>query len=867
MISFTSTVPRATMRLQLHAGFTFADAQATVPYMAALGVSHLYASPILTARPGSMHGYDVTDPTRVSAELGGEEGLRAMVAVLRAHGMGLIVDIVPNHMGIGADNPWWVDVLARGPASHYARFFDIDWEANNGKIALPVLGSSLEECLAKGDVKLGRDDKTGWLAIVAYGEKRYPLSSESHARLAGDDRALATFDPAMADGRSRLAELLDEQHYELASWRVANEALNWRRFFDVNELAGLRIEDPVVFEEVHSTTFRLFREGLIDGLRIDHVDGLADPRGYCRRLRRRLEALAEHRPPSLRNGTYIVVEKILAAEEELPEDWATDGTTGYDFMSEVGALIHDERGEAALTALWREVSGETSDFAAEEIRARREMIAGNLKAEFERAAAALEAIAGSDPEAIRRVLGEIVVHCPVYRTYAGPAGRPSSDAWVVRKAFGAARTALSPFDHALLDNVERWLGGELPCALPPGPERQKRLVAIRRFQHLTAPVAAKAVEDTAFYRYGRLLSRNEVGADPGQFALTPAKFFARCQQRTAKFPQALLATATHDHKRGEDLRARLAALSQCPDDWASAVRGWRADNAHLRQGSAPDGADEYMLYQMIIGAWPLDLAGDDAEGLKAFAERLAGWQRKALREAKRKSSWAEPDEAYETGCRAFLFGLLDPARSRFSEEAAAFVTTIAAAGAANGLMQTLLRLTLPGVPDIYQGTEFWDFSLVDPDNRRPVDFEARRQALDESRSPDELLPPWCDGRLKQAVIARALAARRDRPHLFAAGRLQPLSASGALASHIFAFARMGDEGAVIAVALRNALPILADDRPSVVPILWHETAMTLPTELTGSYRNVLTDLDHPGGGQLMLSEIMGELPVALLVST
>ncbi|MFC7395749.1 malto-oligosyltrehalose synthase [Chelatococcus sp. GCM10030263] len=863
MIAYSSMVPRATMRLQLHAGFTFADAQAAVPYMASLGVSHLYASPILTARSGSMHGYDVVDPTRVSAELGGEEGLSALVAVLRAHGMGLIVDIVPNHMGVGPDNPWWMDVLARGPASHYARSFDIDWEAND-KIALPVLGSSLEECLAKGEVKLGRDD-SGQFTIVAYGEKHYPLSTESLAELSGDAAALTAFDPASQQGRARLSALLDKQHYRLSSWRTANEALNWRRFFDINELAGLRIEDPTVFEEVQATIFRLYREGLIDGLRIDHVDGLADPRGYCRRLRRQLEALGRHRPPTVPSGTYIVVEKILAEGEELAADWATDGTTGYDFMSEVGALIHDETGEDALTALWHEVSGRTGDFAAEELQARREMIAGNLKAEFERAAVALDAIAGRDPEGIRRVLAEVVVHFPVYRTYAGAAGRPAGDRWVVERAFGAARTALPPSDHALIDDIERWLGGEAPCSLPPGPERQKRRAAIRRFQHLTAPVAAKSVEDTAFYRYGRLLSRNEVGADPGLFALAPEKFFALCRRRAEKFPLALLATATHDHKRGEDLRARLAVLSQCPEAWAGAVRGWMVDNADLRHGGAPDGADAYMLYQMIIGAWPLDLAGDDAQGLRGFAERLAGWQQKALREAKLKSSWSEPDEAYEAGCRAFLFALLDPAASRFSEEAAAFVTTIAAAGAANGLTQTLLRLTLPGVPDIYQGTEFWDFSLVDPDNRRPVDFTERQEALGENLSPAALLTSWCDGRLKQAVIARALAVRRNLSHLFAPGGVQPLSASGALASHIFAFARMGEGGPVIVIALRNALPILADDRPSVVPILWRDTAITLPAELTGAYRNVLTDMAHARGGQLMLSEVMGELSVALLV--
>ncbi|MGV6871870.1 malto-oligosyltrehalose synthase [Pseudochelatococcus sp. B33] len=845
-------IPHATMRLQLHAGFTFAHTEQLVPYMARLGVSHLYASPILTARPGSPHGYDVVDPTRVSTDLGGEPALAALVRALRAHGMGLIVDSVPNHMGIGPDNPWWMDVLTFGPDSAYAGFFDIDWQAafedGRPRIVLPVLGAPLAECIAKGEfrLKVGAD---GALAI-AHGAQRFPLTPAS----------TAGFDPNEDIAPERLADLLNRQHYRLVHWREAGDRLNWRRFFDINELAGLRIEEPKVFEAVHATLFRLYGEGLIDGFRIDHIDGLTDPRGYCRRLRDRLSQLAAERPASAPAGCYLVVEKILADREELAADWQVDGTTGYDFMSDVTALLHDPAGEEPLTALWRSTSGRAADFHAEELAARSELLDGSLKPEFERAAKALDAVAGRDPVGLRRALRAFAVHFPVYRTYAGLDGRPASDGWAVREALdGAAEGG----GAALLGDLDRWLGGEAPSTLPPGPERTGRLVAIQRFQQLTAPLAAKAGEDTAFYRYGRLLSRNEVGSDPGRLALAPGEFIMRAQRRAARFPHAMLATATHDHKRGEDVRARLAVLSHCLDLWGQTAMRWIAAHAPLRERlAAPEPADAYMLYQTIVGAWPLDLDPGDAQGLAGFTERLAGWQEKALREAKLRTSWSAPDAAYEAGCRAFLAALLDPSNT-FVKEAAAFVATIAPAGAAGSLAQVLIKLTTPGVPDIYQGTEFWDFSLVDPDNRRPVDFAVRDATLAGEIPPGDLLDHWRDGRLKQAVMARILAIRQMQPQLFADGKLLPLDVSGRHADRILAFARAKGKDMALVVALRAPWGLVDREAPRVVPDAWEDTAAEMPAGLRGPWRNLFSGTRYDGS-RLMLGAIMEGLPIALL---
>ena len=593
-----TTIPRATARLQLHKDFTLDDATATVPYYAALGVSHLYASPILQARAGSTHGYDTVSHEQVNPELGGEDALRRLVAELRKHGMALLLDIVPNHMGVGGnDNAVWMDVLAHGPNGRYSKFFDVDWESDDpalrGKMLAPFLGRPYGEALAEGELKLAEQGPTG--LVLDYFDNWFPIRPEDVAAVRAD---LSAYDSATPQGQARIHDLLERQHFRLSHWKLAADEINWRRFFDVTGLGGVRVEVPEVFEESHAVILRLYAEGLIDGLRIDHVDGLAQPGAYCRKLRRCMETAARQRPADApRVEPYIIVEKILAPGEPMPADWRVDGTSGYDFMDQVGAVLHDQAGEAPLSLLWQEVSGSNRDFPAEERIARRQILRDNLAAERESCARALHRIARSSPmtrdiplAAIRRVLTEVLVHFPVYRTYTRAGRATSQDATMLARAVGRARANLPDNEHAVLDHLHQWLGEERILALP-APDRALRLVARVRFQQLSSPTAAKSVEDTAFYRYGRLLSRNEVGSHPDQFSLSPAGFHAACAERQALYPGALLATATHDHKRGEDVRMRLAVLSEIADEWSATLRGWMAESAPLREemdsGPAP----------------------------------------------------------------------------------------------------------------------------------------------------------------------------------------------------------------------------------------------------------------------------------------
>lgn len=756
--------PRATYRIQFHAGFTFADAAGLADYLADLGISHLYASPITTAKAGSMHGYDVVDPTTINPALGGENGFRAMAAALRDRGIGIIVDIVPNHMGVGGDeNAWWLDVLERGQASHYARFFDIDW-APTGKLLAPFLGQPYDEALASGALRVSDDGA----AVIAHDAHRFPIRPEDRAEVAADPRAY--------DDLDRLNDLLERQHYRLAWWRTAADEINWRRFFDISELAALRIEDEAVFDAVHALPLRLYAEGLIDGLRIDHVDGLSDPPGYCRRLR---AAMEERRP-----GGYLVVEKILAADEALPKSWQTDGTSGYDFMNEVAALLHDPAGEAPLTALWTELSGRPGDFHAEERAARIETLERTFPGQIDTVAAAFHAIAGRDMTKgmIRRALTATLIAFDAYRSYAGSA---EDNGECLRAA--AERAVTAPGEEDLPRRLVDWM-----------LTRPEARDAARRFEQLAAPLAAKAVEDTAFYRYGRLLSRTDVGFDPARFAQSPAAFLDRIAGRERDFPHAMLATATHDHKRGEDVRARLAVLSEVPGEWRSLVEGLALADRDIDTGDAD------MILQTIVGAWPM--AGDPAAD---FAERVGEWTRKALREAKLRSSWTAPDEAYEARAIGVAGALIA------EPSVAAFAHRIAPAGALNGLVQTALRLTLPGVPDTYQGTEFWDLSLVDPDNRRPVDYAARREI---AVWPDE---DWQSGRIKQGLIAHALRLRADHPALFEAP-VTPLAVTGERCAHLVAFERRAGDAALIVVAPLRACAGVTG-QPVVAPAFWADT--------------------------------------------
>jgi (1->4)-alpha-D-glucan 1-alpha-D-glucosylmutase len=935
--------PRATMRLQMHRDFPFARARDLVPYFAGLGISHLYLSPILTARAGSTHGYDTVDHRAVNPELGGEDGLRELVAALRRNQMGLLVDIVPNHMAVGgSDNAAWLDLLEWGRASRHAQLFDVDWDvpdtALNGKLLAPFLGKPYGEALAAGELLLHFERERGRFH-VDYFEHRFPIAPESYpwllraapgehltafsrtfrqalrgakatrgsafeqtcVQLASESRhggavageidgLLRAFDPGTDTGRTGLHRLLEQQHYRLAWWRTAPDEINWRRFFDIVDLAGLRIQDSPTFEIVHATLLRLYAEGLVDGFRIDHIDGLADPRSYCRHLRARLNRLTRERPTELQQPPWIVVEKILAVAETLPQDWQIDGTTGYSFMNEVGALLHDARGEAALTELWTGIAGPRGDFESQEREARRRIPQALLASDFNACARALHAIARSDPAtrdwtlfAVRRTLAELLVELPVYRTYADARGRSPADAAVMAATVAAAMPRCRLAEQALLQLIDRWLGGEAPRTVQPASARRARLHAIGRFQQLSSPVAAKSVEDTVFYRHGRLLSRNEVGANPAQFALSPDDFHAECIRRVRRFPRAMLATATHDHKRGEDVRARLAVLSEMPDAWREVAGQWRELNhAHKRSAAhedcrsdssglqqRPDAIDEYMLYQTLLGAWPLTLRRDDHMGIAEFAGRVREWQQKALREAKRHSSWAEPNPAYEEACRAFLAAITDPDRSApFLASLHAMVEQVASAGACNGLAQTLLKLTAPGISDFYQGCEFWDFSLVDPDNRRPVDYAARITALDSPASAEELLAHWRDGRIKQYLIQRVLDLRVQAPDLFTRAAYRPLPVLGPLAPHVFAFARIDARLAAITIVTRLASGLVDVDAPRIDAARWQRTRLRLPRALRHrAWRCQLgrsSDID--AGETVGLGEVMSGLPVQLLWS-
>lgn len=933
-----TAVPRATLRLQLHRAFTFDHARALLDDIAALGISHLYVSPITTAQPGSMHGYDVVDPTRVNPELGGEDALGRLVAALHARGMGLIVDLVPNHMAVGgAHNAWWLDVLENGPASAWAHAFDIQWQppqpALHGKVLAPFLGEPYDAALQGGRLTLHYDPGAARLAI-AYHDHRFPIALADyagilrsagtsgerdtdaaldavadrfaalqstralHARRAHADAARTALRDFAATDAGRacidravtalnaapepLHALMARQSWRLAHWHCANDEINWRRFFDIGSLAGLSVERADVFEATHALIFRLYRQGWIDGVRIDHVDGLVDPAGYCRALRQRLAAEDAHRPADRRLGRpWIVVEKILAADEPMRTGWDVDGTSGYDFMNQVGALLHDAAGEATLTQAWLDWTGRPAaeaHFRATALAARRRILHEHFAAELDAAAWALHAVAQQQRNAhdvtwhaIRRALAELVVHLSVYRTYADAHGRDAQDTAIVRRAIHDAMPHLRRIDQPLLARLDAWLGGE-----PAGHDRLRQL-ALRRGQQLSSPVAAKAVEDTACYRYGRLLSRNEVGSDPGEFALDAAAFHQAMAARARLWPHAMLATATHDHKRGEDVRARLAVLSERPAHWLAAALPWRAAHAHwvrtLPEGPAPTPDAQWMLYQTLVGAWPPGLDWHDADGVRAFAERIAQWQHKALREAKLRTDWLAPDLDYEQACHDFVFTLLTgEAASAFLPSLAACVRTIAPAGAVNGLAQLLLRVTVPGVPDLYQGADLWDTSLVDPDNRRPVDFAVRHRSLralqaNPQHSLAPLLAHWTDGRIKQAVLARALGVRAAMPEVFAAGRYLPLALSGSGGAHALAFAREHAGRWVVAIVPLHAAALLGHAAVPAFPAgAWRDTTVCLPAPLASMPLHSVFDGQTLCGARLALGQALGALPVALLHS-
>ena len=826
-------IPRSTYRLQISSAFTFADAEALVPYLAELGISHAYLSPILKARRGSTHGYDTVDHRLISPELGGEEGFRRLAAALKARGMGILLDIVPNHMGVGGDeNDLWLDLLEWGEASRYAEWFDVNWRPSeptlHGKVLVPFLASSYAEALAGDGLKLRFDAAAGEFAVWAEGAHKLPLAPRSYLDLLGgseapsgrpDAESLAAPGEAAASLKERmralpeaevnrllaevngspdrLHQLIEQQHWRPARFSVAADDINYRRFFIVSDLAAVRVERDDVFEHVHQVPLRLVEEGLVDGLRIDHIDGLKDPKAYCLRLRERCA-----RP------IYLVVEKILAPHEQVRADWKVDATTGYEFATAVTQLLTDPVAEQALSRTYEEQAGPQPEVAAVEREAKLGIIDFEMPAELDSLTMQLHRLAGQSRSSaditrnsLRTALRAFVAALPVYRTYIDEGELDDADRRNIAVALGEARRAAPAVDPAVFDFLERVLIGELHRASSDYDAGDVRDVA-QRIQQYTGPVMAKGLEDTALYRYHRLISHSDVGQKPDRFSRTPAAFHDFCRAQFSRQPNALLTSSSHDTKRGEDVRARVVALSGCADAWAEAVGRWKA---MLEDAGAPriDGNDRYHFLQLLLGAWPAELGpglepGDDA--LAELRQRLDGAMLKSVREARQRTNWSVPRTDYEEAVSRFVEVALE-LRGAFLASFRKFEQQIGPLGAQNGLIELVLKLTVPGVPDIYQGAEFWEQSMVDPDNRRPVDFRRRRDGLDGSIDLEQLTSSWRDGRVKQWVLQRLLGLRNAHPALFAAGDYAPLAVDDVDGSCLAFTRRHGAEALLVCVRL------------------------------------------------------------------
>ncbi|HUQ75262.1 MAG TPA: malto-oligosyltrehalose synthase [Burkholderiales bacterium] len=820
-------VPDATYRFQFHKGFRFADAIKLVPYLARLGVSHLYASPFLKARPGSTHGYDVIDHNAVNPEIGTEKELHQLMDALKAHAMGLVPDLVPNHMGVlHADNAWWLDVLEKGKSSEYARVFDIDW--NRGKLLLPVLGKHYGEALADGELKL---EQKGGRWSVRYFDHRFPLNARS-TRLLKLKRPKDSLD---------LHKVLEQQYYRLAYWRVASDEINYRRFFEITDLAGVRQEDRTVFEATHALIRRLAKNGGVDGLRIDHPDGLADPQQYLGQLQESFS-----RP-------WVVVEKILAEHEAMPSAWPVHGETGYRFVNLLTGVFIDPQAESRFDRIYQRFTGERQGFAEMSIQSRHLIMATTLAAELLMLSTWLARIAAGNrltrdftQSGLSKALADIAARFPVYRSYVSPRGVSDSDRHWIDWAVKAAKRGSLIADPSVFDFIHGVL--TLSAAPPKGPRREEMLRFSMRFQQFTAPVVAKGVEDTAFYRFNRLIALNEVGGHPAHFGLSLRAFHAAAEDRVKRWPTTLLGSSTHDTKRSEDVRARLGVLSELPSMWRMALRRWSLVNRSHRTDEMPSRADEYHFYQALVGVWPAD------------ADRLKAYMLKSAREAKVRTSWINPDEEYEAALERFVTESM--ASPLFRKELDELVPRLAHLGYLVSLSQALVKVASPGVPDYYQGTELWDFSLVDPDNRRPVEFGVRASILAELEkhppSAAELLAKIGDGKAKMHVIRQGLAVRKAHPELFHGGEYRAIHADAGYEENVLAFS-LG--GRIVAVAPRLFAQKLREEAAPIGERFWAESRLVLPN---GTFTDVMTGREH-NGGSVRMSELLGEFPVALLV--
>jgi (1->4)-alpha-D-glucan 1-alpha-D-glucosylmutase len=939
-------VPGATYRLQLSPALGFEEAAALVDYLDALGITDIYTSPFFETASDGSHGYDVSDHGRLRDELGGDRAFARLAEALAGRGLGLLIDLVPNHMGIGrANNAWWRDVLEHGRSSPYASVFDIDWEPVkaelHGKVLLPILGDQYGVVLDSGQLRLELEDGLFW---VRYYETRLPVAPQTYGRVLSHDiesiqEALGVDHPAVVElksvitwfatlpaprvadparlaalardkeaGRKRLVRLLadcsqtrafvdetvrrfngapgdarsfdlldallGEQAYRLAYWRVAGEEINYRRFFDINDLAAIRMEDPGVFAAAHRLVLRLIRDGTVTGLRVDHPDGLYAPAEYFRRLQEAcLEATGDREQPV--RPFYIVAEKILAAGERLPDTWAVAGTTGYEFLNLVNGIFVDRRQARALEQIYARLNREPVSFAETVYTAKRFIMETSMASELNVLGHRLNRISEKHRasrdftlRSLIRALREIIACFPVYRTYFGDGSDEADDRAMLDRAVELAKRRNRSLDPSVFDWIHPLLALEVP-EWADEDARGERRDFVMRFQQITGPVTAKGYEDTALYRYHRLVSLNEVGGDPSRFGTSIAEFHAAMGERRAQAPAGLSVTATHDTKRGEDVRARINVLSEIPAEWRRRIARWHRLNRRHRSvvdgEPVPAPTDEYFIYQTLVGAWPIS------------AERMQSYITKAMREAKVATSWVSQNDRYEEAMRRFTATVLDPRRSReFLRDLGEFHARVARAGMVNGLAQVLVKITAPGIPDFYQGTELWDLSLVDPDNRRPVDFALRRRLLAQLAAQVESTPDLPglarqlatspeDGRVKLYLIHRALGFRREHRALFLGGEYQPVEGVGPWAEHLCAFMRaLGPQAALVVVP--RLLASRGFDGLPVGEACWESTRLRVPVSPGTVFRDVFTGhrLKVDGDGAVLLAQALADFPVALL---
>ena len=938
-------IPTATYRLQFNKNFTFRQAREIVAYLHHLGISDAYASPYFQAGAESLHGYDITDHNRLNAAIGSLEDYDAWVAELHAHGMGQIVDFVPNHMGINdPQNAWWQDVLENGPSSLYAPYFDIDWRPLktdlHDKVLLPILGDQYGRVLERGELQVRFDGGSFSLTYfdhvfpIAPGTYRYilELALENLAEFRDEDfyaefqsirtaleylprrtetnpgrikerarekeiikkrlerrcaeapqvqraieKAVETINGHVGDPRSfdRLDELLNAQSYRLAFWRVAAEEINYRRFFDVNDLAAIRVELPEVFDAAHKLLFELVASDAVSGLRIDHPDGLYRPLEYFEKLQSRCAKALRVPLPKDGRAIYLIVEKILTGEEQLPQNWRVHGTTGYGFANQVAGVLVDHNAEGAITKIFKRFIGHSLHFGHLVYAKKRLVMRISLANEVNVLGNMVDRLSEQNRwfrdytlEALARAVRETIACFPVYRTYLEP-GKPVSeeDRAVIERAVAAAKRR----NPAIEESVFNFLLDLLLFRFPENLDEEQRAAHaqfVLKFQQFTGPITAKGLEDTVFYIYNRLAALNEVGGEPQLFGLSVETFHQRNLRRERDWPASLLATSTHDSKRSEDVRARMLAISEIPQLWGRSLQKWRTTNRRFKkqidEAEAPDAGEEYLLYQTLLGTWPVDLDGAPVSSVgQEFVTRIQHYMAKALKEAKLNTSWIQPNENWDDAMREFVARILEPGpRNKFLPIFLPVAAEIARLGAINSLAQTAIKLTAPGVPDIYQGTEIWDDSLVDPDNRRPIDYAQRREMLAqiEKVSANELMQCWPSGRIKMRLTQRLLHLRRENPELFREGNYESLNFAGAFADGAIGFARRHGDRAMIVIVPRLSshvgFPPVGDR--------WQDTHVAVPPDLS-NLRDVFCDRElRVENSQLKLAVAMSQLPFAVL---